>query len=309
MKNIFKKNYETKELIKLEQLEENAWIELINPSKDEVKTLSKEIGAESNLLLKMLDEDELPRIEIHNDSTLIVIDTPYIENGKYVTYPLGILIVNNYIVTITLKQIKLLEDFKLDKIETFETSKKTRFLIQILNKTASTYLRLLSCVNSDLAAKEKILSKTTNNKHLIDLLTLEKTLVYFLTSLKANDIVLDKLIKSNILPFYEDDKELLEDTVIEVKQAIEMSTLYKDILSSITDTYATIVSNNLNEVMKFLAGVTIVFSVPTMIASFLGMNVPLGDLANNDVSLLLIISVSIFVALVLALFLKKKDML
>ena len=309
MKNIFKKNYETKELIKLEQLEENAWIELINPSKDEIETLSKEIGADSNLLLKMLDEEELPRIEIHNDSTLIVIDTPYIENGKYVTYPLGILIVNNYIVTITLKQIKLLEDFKLDKVETFETSKKTRFLIQILNKTASTYLRLLSCVNSDLAAKEKILSKTTNNKHLIDLLTLEKTLVYFLTSLKANDIVLDKLIKSNILPFYEDDKELLEDTVIEVKQAIEMSTLYKDILSSITDTYATIVSNNLNEVMKFLAGVTIVFSVPTMIASFLGMNVPLGDLANNDVSLLLIISVSIFVALVLALFLKKKDML
>ena len=309
MKNIYKKNIETKKLTKLDKLEENSWIELIDPSKEEIETISNETGADKNLLLKMLDEEELPRIEVHNDSTLVVIDTPFIENGKYVTYPLGILIVNNYILTITLKQIKLLEDFKLDKVDTFETSKKTRFLIQILNKTAGTYLKLLSNVNSDLIAKEKILSKTTNNKHLIDLLTLEKTLVYFLTSLKADDIVLDKLIKGNILPFYEDDKELLEDTVIEVKQAIEMSTLYKDILSSVTDTYATIVSNNLNEVMKFLAGITIVFSVPTMIASFLGMNVPLGDIANNDISLVLIISASIFVALVLALILKKKDML
>lgn len=309
MKNIYKKNIETKELIKLDSIEENCWIELVNPDINEINEISNKIGADTNLLIKMLDEEELPRIEIHGESTLIVIDTPFIENNKYVTYPLGILIVNNYIVTITLKQIKLLEDFKLDKIETFETSKKTRFLIQILNKTADTYLRLLNNVNNDLTEKEKILSKTTNNKHLIDLLTLEKTLVYFLNSLKANEIVLDKLIKGNILPMFEDDKELLDDTIIEVKQAIEMSTLYKDILSSVTDTYATIVSNNLNEVMKFLAGITIVFSVPTMIASFFGMNVPLGDISRSDISLLLIISISIFVALLLALFLKKKDML
>ena len=257
--------------------------------------------------MKMLDEEELPRIEESGNATLIVVDTPFLADNhfknKYKTYPLGIIIAKNgYVITISIKKTNLLNDFRTNKISSFHTSKKTRFLIQILLKTATMYLKVLNQVNHDMSAKEKILSKSTQNKHLIELLDIEKTLVYFITSLKANDLVLEKLSKKNVL-------DLLEDAMIENKQAIEMSSIYRDILSSVTDTYATIVSNNLNIAMKFLAGITIVFSIPTMIASFLGMNVPLGEIANNDFSFLIVAILSFLLAVLIAIWLKKKDML
>ena len=141
------------------------------------------------------------------------------------------------------------------------------------------------------------------------MLEIEKTLVYFLTSLKANDIVLEKLSKGTILPLYEGDQDLLEDAMIENKQAIEMSRIYRDILNSITDTYETIVSNNMNIAMKFLAAATIVLSIPTMISSFLGMNIPLGDISTNQHAFVIVILISVSIALLIAFILKKKDML
>ena len=147
------------------------------------------------------------------------------------------------------------------------------------------------------------------NEYLIDLLEIEKTLVYFTTSLKANEVVLDKLSKGTIVDFYDDDKDLLDDAVIENKQAIEMSGIYNNILNSIKDTYETIASNNLNNAMKFLAGITIVLSIPTMISSFLGMNIQLGDIMTNKYGFIIIIVLSLVVSLVIAFLLKKKDML
>ena len=157
--------------------------------------------------------------------------------------------------------------------------------------------------------KEKVLKKSTENKDLIDLLEIEKTLVYFITSLKANDAVLEKISKGTILPLYEGDLDLLEDAIIENKQAIEMSTIYRDILSSITEAYATIVSNNLNYIMKFLAGATIVLSIPTMISSFLGMNVPLGSLSSENNAFALTIIIAALLSIIIAIILKKKNML
>lgn len=157
--------------------------------------------------------------------------------------------------------------------------------------------------------KEKVLKKSTENKDLIDLLEIEKTLVYFITSLKANDAVLEKISKGTILPLYEGDLDLLEDAIIENRQAIEMSTIYRDILSSITEAYATIVSNNLNYIMKFLAGATIVLSIPTMISSFLGMNVPLGSLSSENNAFALTIIIAALLSIIIAIILKKKNML
>ena len=151
--------------------------------------------------------------------------------------------------------------------------------------------------------------KSTNNKELIDLLNIEKTLVYFSTSLKANDAVLEKLSKGNVITLYEDDSDLMEDAIIENKQAIEMANIYREILTSMTDTYATIISNNLNDVMKFLAGITIVFSIPTMVASFIGMNVPLGNIGSSKLSFILIILISFILSFIIAIILKKKNML
>ena len=144
---------------------------------------------------------------------------------------------------------------------------------------------------------------------ILEMLNIEKTLVYFITSLKGNDLVLEKLSKGNVIDMYEEDVELLDDAIIENKQGMEMCSIYKEILTTITDTYATIVSNNLNVAMKFLAGITIVLSIPTMISSFLGMNVNLGKFASNSYAFLVTCLFAFSIAMVVAWLLKRKDML
>lgn len=296
------------------ELKKECWINLTNPTIEEIKKVSKETRTDEDLIVKLMDTEELPRIEVGNNATLIVVDTPYVTDTrykhKYNTEPLGIIINNDgYIITVSLKQQLILDDFKENKVKNFDASKKTKFLIQILLRVAGIYQKELMSINDYINKKEKILYKSTDNKELIDLLNVEKTLVYFSTSLKANDVVLEKLSKGNVVTLYEDDNDLMEDAMIENKQAIEMSNIYREILTSMTDTYATIISNNLNDVMKFLAGITIVFSIPTMVASFIGMNVPLGEMGTSNISFVLIIIFSFVLSIIIALILKKKNML
>ena len=296
------------------ELKKECWINLTNPTIEEIKKVSKETRTDEDLIVKLMDTEELPRIEVGNNATLIVVDTPYVTDTrykhKYNTEPLGIIINNDgYIITVSLKQQLILDDFMENKVKNFDASKKTKFLIQILLRVAGIYQKELMSINDYINKKEKILYKSTDNKELIDLLNVEKTLVYFSTSLKANDVVLEKLSKGNVVTLYEYDNDLMEDAMIENKQAIEMSNIYREILTSMTDTYATIISNNLNDVMKFLAGITIVFSIPTMVASFIGMNVPLGDMGTSPVSFGLIIIFSFVLSIIIALILKKKNML
>jgi magnesium transporter len=314
MLKVYKTNTVDKKLKKAKKINIDSWIELTSPTTEEIEKVVLKTKVDKDLILKMLDDEELPRIEQSGNATLVVIDTPYLEEGEkkhsYKTYPLGIIITdNNYCITVSPKKIKILDDFKKNKVKDFRTAKKVRFLIQILLKTSNAYLRALKQVNQDIERKEQVLKKSTENKDLIDLLQIEKTLVYFITSLKANDLVLEKLSKGTLITLYEGDSDLLEDAIIENKQAIEMSGIYRDILSSITGTYATVVSNNLNIVMKFLAGATIVLSIPTMISSFLGMNVPLGDISTYDHAFVLTIFISVVISLIVAFILKIKNML
>ena len=313
MLKVYKTTQVEKKIKKVKRIVTDSWIELTSPTNDEIDKVVEKTNVDKDLILKMLDDEERPRVEQSGNAILIVIDTPYLEHDEsnnYKTYPLGIIITdNNYVITITSKRLDLLNDFKKNKVKNFRTAKKTRFLIQILLKTANYYLRALKKIYANIDKTEQILKKSTENKELITLLEIEKTLVYFITSLKANDTVLEKLSKGTMLPLYEGDLDLLEDATIENKQAIEMSTIYRDILSSITDTYANIVSNNLNYIMKFLAGATIVLSIPTMISSFLGMNVPLGSISNYDNAFILILLVSVVISIVVAIILKKKNML
>lgn len=313
MVNIYKVD-ENKKIKELKTIEKECWIDLINPSIEEIEEVSKKTNTDLDLLTKLMDDEELPRIEIGDNATLIVVDTPYITDTrykhKYNTDPLGIIINNDgYFITISLKKQTLLDGFKNNKVKDFDAKKRTKFVIQILIKTASVYQKELSYINTYINKKEKVLYKSTDNKELLDLLNIEKTLVYFSTSLKANDVVLEKLSKGNVLKLYEEDKDLMEDAMIENKQAIEMANIYREILTSMTDTYATIISNNLNDVMKFLASITIVCSIPTMVASFLGMNVYLGNLSTSPYSFVLIIIFSFVLAFIIALILKKKNML
>lgn len=310
MLKIYKTDATDKKIKKIKKITTDCWIDLTSPTTDEIDKVVQKTLVDKELVMKMLDLEELPRIEQSGNATLVVIDTPYLENHyEYTTYPLGIIITdNNYVITVSPRKVSVLDDFKQDKVRNFRTAKKTRFLIQILLRTASEYLKALKKVNNAIDQKEEVLKKSTQNKDLVDMLDIEKTLVYFITSLKANDLVLEKLGKGNILPMYEGDYDLLEDAMIETKQAIEMSGIYRNILNSITDTYETIVSNNLNKAMKFLAAATIVLSIPTMISSFLGMNIPLGSITTNENGFTIVIILSIAVSMLIAFILKKKDM-
>lgn len=301
------------EMEKLKKIETNSWINLSNPSSEEIKEVTTKTNIPESLILKVLDYEELPRIENEDKATLIVVDVPYIEDkkskNKYSTIPVGIITKENYFVTICLKETEILNEFKHNRVKDVDTAKKTRFIIQLLLKIATFYIKYLNLINKEIENKEKSLVKSTSNKELLNLMHIQKSLVYFVTSLKANDIILEKLSKGNIINMYEADLDLLDDAMIESKQGIETANIYREILASMSDTYASIINNNLNGIMKFLAGITIVLSIPTMISSFMGMNVPLGSLSDNPLAFLIILLISLLISMIIALILKKKDML
>ena len=311
MIKIYKTTNIENKIKKIKRMSTDSWIDLENPTREEINRVSERTNIDKDLINKMLDADELPRIEVDKNATLIVLDIPVIsEEREYITHPLGIIITkSNYIITISTKKIDILNDFKRNVVNDFKTAKKTRFVIQIFIKTINKYLKILKEINKDIDEKEDVLKKSTENKDLIDLLKIEKTLVYFITSLKENAVVLNKLKNGNVITLYEGDSDLLDDAIVEMNQAIDMATIYRDILSSITDTYGTIVSNNLNNIMKFLAGMTIVLSIPTIISSFLGMNVQFGVIGINEYSAVIIFIGSIILSIIVAIWLKKKDML
>lgn len=303
-----------KKLTLTNTIKKRSWIDLINPTSEEIKNVIENTGIEKEILVKLLDKEELPRVEKRSEETLIVLDTPYLEDNnykhKYKTNPLGIIISEKgYLITISLKEQPFLNYFKNNEIEDFKAKNKTNFILQLFIMVASIYQKELTSINDYIDGKEKVLLKSTNNKELVNLLNIEKTLVYFITSLKANEIALEKVAKDNIVEIDDSNFSILEDALIETKQAVEMATMYREILSSMTDTYATIISNNLNDVMKFLASITIVFSIPTMVASFIGMNVPLGSIGSSKASFILIILVSILLSGLIAYILKKRNML
>ena len=308
MISILKSKKNSSDLEKCSKIEKNTWINLVKPSEEEIIKVADALKIETNIISQVLVEKELPRVKRLDNATLIVVDVPFMKDtsikNKYVTYPLGIIVSNTCITTVSLVEHAFLNN--MEGINTFEINK---LLIEILLKSAQSYLITLESIDEDIVRIENNTYKATDNKQLLNFLNIQKTLVYFITSLHANGMVLEKLQKENMLDFSKEEAMLLEDATLENKQSIETSTVYREILSSTMDTYSSIISNNLNVLMKFLTGITIVFSVPTMIASFLGMNVPLGELGENPASFALIILISLIISLCIAWWLKKKNML
>ena len=308
MISILKSKKNSNDLEKCSKIEKNTWINLVKPSEEEIIKVADALKIETNIISQVLVEKELPRVKRLDNATLIVVDVPFMKDtsikNKYVTYPLGIIVSNTCITTVSLVEHAFLNN--MEDINTFEINK---LLIEILLKSAQSYLITLESIDEDIVRIENNTYKATDNKQLLNFLNIQKTLVYFITSLHANGMVLEKLQKENMLDFSKEEAMLLEDATLENKQSIETSTVYREILSSTMDTYSSIISNNLNVLMKFLTGITIVFSVPTMIASFLGMNVPLGELGKNPASFALIILISLIISLCIAWWLKKKNML
>jgi magnesium transporter len=285
------------DLISTDAFEEGIWVNLINPSDEEINTVSSALNVETDFLKAALDEEERARIESEDGQTLIIVDTPIVEKERqmnlYTTIPLAMIIIKHAIITVCLKEDTLLNDFKNKKVKSFFTQFKTRFVLQILYKNSTRYLQYLKHIDKTSFRIEQDLHKSMKNKELIQMLKLEKSLVYFSTALKSNEVVLEKLLKFEYIKNYPEDTELLEDVIVENKQAIEMSNIYSSILSGTMDAFASIISNNLNIVMKFLTSVTIVMAIPTMISSFFGMNVPMPLTSNGAFWIIIAISLAV----------------
>lgn len=311
MLSVYKTNHDTKKTEEIQAIEPDSWIDLITPTDEEIAKVVEATGIDSDLLVKMRDDDELPRVETSRGAKLIVIDVPATnDDADYITYPVGIIVTdNNFVITISPRKTQILRNFRKNLVKDFRTAKKTRFLIQVVAAAAAEYLRVLDSIYREIEDREAKLQRATKNEDLVDLLMTEKTLVYFTTSLKENNLVLERISKGSVLPLYEGDSDMLEDAIIENNQAIDMAGIYREILSSMAETYATIVSNNQNEIMKFLAGITIVLSIPTMISSFLGMNVQFGVIGTDPAAATIILILSFVVSIATAIILKIKGML
>lgn len=297
---------------KVNEISEGCWIALTDPSATELLEISEKCEIEIADLRAPLDEEERSRIEVEDGYSLILVDIPTSEDrdgrDRYITIPLGIILSNDVLITTCLEETPILKSFADGRVRSFFTYKKTRFILQILYKNASVFLQYLRIIDRKSEEIEQKLHISTKNRELIELYELEKSLVYFTTSLRSNEVVLEKLLKSDSIKKYPEDTELLEDVIIENKQAIEMSNIYNTTLSSTIDAFASIISNNLNMVMKFLTTITIVLSIPTMIFSLYGMNFTNLPLGNSPVGFYVVTVGTLLVTVCIALILAKKDL-
>jgi magnesium transporter len=272
-----------KGLARLQEFEPGSWIDLVNPTEEELERVSRELLVPLDLLRGPLDEEEKSRIDVEDEMTHVIVDIPVVVRGEdqrgYETIPLGILLHPDYLITTCLRPNPILGEFERGTVRGFTTSWKTRFLLQILQHVSAFYLRYLGRIDRDTDKVERELRASMKNAEIFDLLGLQKSLVYFTTSLRSNEAVLQKLARIKTIKMYEDDEDLLEDVVVENRQASEMAKIYTDILTGMMGAFTSVISNNLNRVMKLLTAITIVLSIPTIVFSFWGQNVlvPFGD--------------------------------
>ena len=315
MIKIYNTNVETNVTSEQEEIKKGCWINMVSPSEKEIKKVCEETNISDDFIRYALDYEEKARIDIEDDGTILfIVDVPVMEKDQdaeiYTTMPVGLIVVrDDFFITVSLKKNKIItgleNSINKKKITTY---KKSRFIFQFFYENASVFLRLLKQINKETEVAENILKKTQKNRELLKLLSLERSLVYFTTSLKSNEVVMEKTLRGKIIKLYEEDEDLLEDAIIENKQAIEMSKIYSDILNGTMDAYASIISNNLNGVMKMLTSITIILAIPTLVASLWGMNVPV-PFQNNPWGFLILIVGSIIVTGITIAWLKYRDLL
>lgn len=265
------------EFKEINTFEPGAWINLVNPSQEESVRLSEQFNIDITDLRAPLDLEETSRIAVEDNYTLIIVDVPTYEerNNKsyYVTIPLGIIVTENAVITTCLQELTLFANFFNRRVKNFYTFMKTRFVFQLLYRNAELFLTALRSIDRQSDRIEAELENATRNEQLIDMMELEKSIVYLKASLKFNERIVKKLSSSNSsLKKYIEDEDLLEDTLIETQQAIEMAGIYENVLNAMTDTTASIINNNQNTIMKTLALMTMILDIPTVIFSAYGMN-------------------------------------
>ena len=270
---------------------------------------------DESLLNSALDTEETSHIDTEEDTLFVSINVPTTEKCKsgymYTTIPLGMLVVrDDYFITISSDNLNVFERLKKQKgiVGEIATYKKSRLMLQILYITSVNFLRYLSLISRELDKFEDKLTKTISNTELLKLITYQKTMIYFNTAVKTNQAVMERLSRGKYVKIYEEDEDILDDAAIENRQAMEMAATYSEILNGMTDVYGTIVSNNLNNVMKFLTSVTLIMTIPTLISSIMGMNVTF-PFVTNVYSFWIVMLVIIISTVIASIWLKKKNML
>lgn len=273
---------ENEQLRELTSHQSGCWVSMVAPTEGELQLISRQCTLDMDVLKAALDTDERSRIDTDEGYSMVLVNIPTVEeqsdNELYSTIPFSILLVRDTIITVCSEDSPVIKAFEQGKVREFNTKMKSRFILQFLYRIATMYLQYLRNVDKKSEEVEAKLHKSTQNRELIELLKLEKSLVYFTTALRSNETVLEKLLRTELIKKYPEDAELLEDVIVENKQAIEMANIYSGILSGMMDAFASVISNNLNIVMKVLAIITIVMAIPTMIFSAYGMNVDMSGM-------------------------------
>ncbi|MCR5833504.1 MAG: magnesium transporter CorA family protein [Selenomonadaceae bacterium] len=303
------------EKLTLKSLQKGSWINIVDPTPYELREVSEVTQVEPDFLRAALDEEERSHLDVEENSIMILTNVPIVyEEESYDTLPLSIILTKQYIITVCLEETPVMSSFNARTARLFHTYKRTQFLLEILYRSSTFYLRYLRQINKLSDEIEEQLRKDMRNNDILRLMELQRGLTYFNASLRSNDAVFEKLLRfrnnrtlDGILEFYEEDEDLLEDVIIENKQAREMVEMYSQILSQMADIFSSIISNNQNMVMKFLAAMTIIIAVPTVIASFFGMNVPV-PLSENHLGFVIVILIAVLASTVAAIIFWRKNM-
>jgi magnesium transporter len=302
--------YKTTEqgLEQLDSVANGSWIKVIDPTAEEIQKIAG-WGVDADYINYSLDLDEMPRIERDDEYTFILIRIPHRQPDNdipYTTIPLGILIKGNMVVTICRYEKDMFNVLADGKYRLLKTGKRYRFALYIFLETATRYLTHLREINRITEALEDQLQKSTRNREVLELLKYQKSLTYFATALRSNEVMMERVQRMQIFNYYEDDQDLLEDVLTENQQAIQMTSITTEILSGMMDAFASIISNNLNAVMKVLAALTIILNLPAIVAAFYGMNVELpGEHLPN--AFLLVFGISIGLTALATFIFYKRD--
>ncbi|CAC8632688.1 Magnesium and cobalt transport protein corA [Staphylococcus aureus] len=290
-----------------------SWINVVEPDREEIENLMEQYNIPEDFIRDPLDSEESSRIEYDEDTgySLIIIDLPIVNSTNrsvlsFVTIPLGIIIGNGIIVTVCDAENEFLENLPKRDIN---LKFHSRFALEILTTIADHYNRNLRLLNKSRIRIEKELKNNITNKQLFKLMEVEKSLVYFLAALKGNDTIIKKLFRLPAIKRFEEDEELLEDLIIENNQAIETTELHQRILESITTSYASLLSNDMNTIMKTLTLLTVLLTLPTLVFSFFGMNVPLPIDDHSYISWIIVVGISLILVVIVSIFLWRKQKL
>ena len=304
-----------KQLTRVDDMSEGAWICLTSPTDEEVRRVAATLDIEPTDIVAATDPEESARISLEDGYTVIIVDIPIkvdgASEGVYTTIPLGILLTQELIVTVCSADTAVVGDFAACRVKGFSTRKKMRFVYQLLYRAATMYQQELRLIDRRRQAIEKNLAGELKDSDLMELHALESTLVYFATSLRANATVLDRLTRYKRLEQYPDDRELLDDVIVEIRQAIEMTSIYRDDIKGTRELFSSILDNRLNNAMKYLTSITLLMAVPTVISGLYGMNVQSDGMpfANTTAGFAIALALTLALCVFAAWVLHKKHML